>query len=358
MGWVLRLVKSWTDGPEAWIVDVQDVRPPGGLGEIAKPGLTLAEAKQMRIRPLAAIIITIAILGVTAFLPRHAGAQSSPAPTLQTEIAQVEASVDAHERAAVAQASGVYPGGPEAAVVVGKLLFFDKNLSVNGNTACGFCHNPETGFQGGSELINRTIVDQPGSVRTRFSLRKPPSAAYAAFSPPLQFPTKPGEAKCNDCFIGGNFWDLRATGLRLGNPAASQAEGSPSIQLKWQTESLLVSFGVSRSDRIARSSRMFLGHALSTSTGLRMPTRFAPAPNDNPLTRIGSEFPGPNDTPWIVPLSTADRVRAQETFDLMARAIAAFEASPEVSPFSSKLDPTSTLARPRYQKTHRILRIS
>jgi hypothetical protein len=54
--------------------------------------------------------------------------------------------------------------------------------------------------------------------------------------------------------------------------------------------------------------------------------------------RIGWEVPGPNDTPWIVPLGTADRVRAQETYDLMARAIAAFEASPEVSPFSSKFD--------------------
>jgi cytochrome c peroxidase len=96
---------------------------------------------------------------------------------LQTEIAQVEASVDAHEREALTQASQVYPGAPEADVVPGKLLFFDKNLSVNRNTACGFCHTPETRFQGGIELINRTFVNQPGSVRTRFSLRKPPSAA-------------------------------------------------------------------------------------------------------------------------------------------------------------------------------------
>jgi cytochrome c peroxidase len=142
-------------------------------------------------------------------------------------IAQVEARVDAFESEALTQASQVYPDAPEAVVVLGKLLFFDKNLSVNRNTACGFCHVPETGFQGGIELINRTSVNQPGSVRTRFSLRKPPSAAYAAFSPPLQYPMKPGEAKCSDCFIGGNFWDLRATGLRLGNSSASQAQGSP-----------------------------------------------------------------------------------------------------------------------------------
>jgi cytochrome c peroxidase len=81
-----------------------------------------------------------------------------------------------------------------------------------------------------------------------------------------------------------------------------------------------------------------VGHAPSTSADLRMSKALCSLPNDNPLTRIGSEVPGPNDTPWIVPLATADRVRVQDTFDLMGRAIAAFEASPEVSPFSSKFD--------------------
>lgn len=61
-------------------------------------------------------------------------------------------------------------------------------------------------------------------------------------------------------------------------------------------------------------------------------------PNSNPATRIGSEVPGPNETPWVVRLGTKDRVRVQYTFDLFAQAIATFEASPEVSPFSSKFD--------------------
>jgi cytochrome c peroxidase len=136
-------------------------------------------------QPFTVVVITLALFGETAFFAHHAGAQNNPAPTLQTEIAQVEARVDALEGEALTQAGQMYPGAPEAVVVLGKVLFFDKNLSVNRNTACGFCHIPETGFQGGIELINRTSVNQPGSVRTRFSLRKPPSAAYAAFSPPL-----------------------------------------------------------------------------------------------------------------------------------------------------------------------------
>ena len=61
-------------------------------------------------------------------------------------------------------------------------------------------------------------------------------------------------------------------------------------------------------------------------------------PNDNPGSAIGSEVPGPNTTPLVVKLSPADRARAQSTFDQMAEAIAAYEASPEVSPFSSKFD--------------------
>jgi cytochrome c peroxidase len=292
----------------------------------------------MRARLFAVIIIMLAVFGATAFLARHIGAQTSPTQTLPTEIAQVEASVDAHERAALTQASQIYPGSPGALVVLGKLLFFDKNLSVNRNTACGFCHLPETGFQGGIEVINRTTVNQPGSVRTRFSLRKPPSAAYAAFSPPLQYPTKPGEAKCHNCFIGGNFWDLRATGLRLGNSSASQAQGSPLNPTEMANrEPACVVRRISQRPYRTLFEEVFGPRAFDIHWPANVDA-LCSLPNDNPDTRIGSEVPGPNETPWIVPLATADRVRVQETFDLMARAIAAFEASPEVSPFSSKFD--------------------
>jgi cytochrome c peroxidase len=287
--------------------------------------------------PFTVLLVLFAALVASPLLTVHAATQDH-GQALQAQIAQVQGSVDAHERAALADASHVSSADPRAIVVLGKLLFFDKNLSVKRNTACAFCHNPETGFQGGSDLINRTIVNQPGSVRTRFSARKPPSAAYAAFSPPLIYPTKPGEAKCAHCFIGGNFWDLRATGLRLGNPAASQAEGSPinPTEMANREPACVVR-------RIAeRPYRALFEQVLGPRAfAIRWPANvdaLCSMPNDNPATRIGSEVPGPNDTPWIVPLATADRVRAQETYDLMARAIAAYEASPEVSPFDSKFD--------------------
>src|ERR1700756_3902401 len=128
----------------------------------------------MRARIFAVAVIALATFGGMVLCARHIAAQKHVEQTLPAEIAHVEARVDAYEAAALSQAGHVYPGSPEAVIVLGKSLFFDKHLSVNGNTACGFCHLPETGFQGGIEIINRTTVDQPGSVRTRFSLRKPP----------------------------------------------------------------------------------------------------------------------------------------------------------------------------------------
>jgi cytochrome c peroxidase len=53
---------------------------------------------------------------------------------------------------------------------------------------------------------------------------------------------------------------------------------------------------------------------------------------------IGSEVPGPNTSPLVVNLTPKDRARVQSTFDRMAEAIAAYEASPEVSAFASKFD--------------------
>ena len=48
--------------------------------------------------------------------------------------------------------------------------------------------------------------------------------------------------------------------------------------------------------------------------------------------------PDTNAVPLAVALSPQDRARVQSTFDQMGKSIAAFEASPEVSAFSSKYD--------------------
>lgn len=102
---------------------------------------------------------------------------------------------------------------------LGKNLFFDTNLSTPKGQSCATCHAPETGFTGPRSEINAAGSVFPGAISTRFGNRKPPSAAYATQSPLFHFDTAEG------LFLGGNFWDGRATGEILGNPAADQALG-------------------------------------------------------------------------------------------------------------------------------------
>lgn len=107
---------------------------------------------------------------------------------------------------------------PNAAMIeLGEFLFFDTDLSLNGNQSCASCHDPEWGFTGPDSDLNAHGAVYEGSVPGSFGNRKPPSSAYATLSPILHYD--------GDLFIGGNFWDGRATGEKLGNPAADQAQG-------------------------------------------------------------------------------------------------------------------------------------
>ena len=101
---------------------------------------------------------------------------------------------------------------------LGKNLFFDK-ISSPDWMSCASCHGPDVGWTGPSPGINAHGTVYRGAIPTRFGNRKPPSAAYATLSPIFHFDAGEG------LFIGGNFWDGRATGEVLGNPAADQALG-------------------------------------------------------------------------------------------------------------------------------------
>jgi cytochrome c peroxidase len=101
---------------------------------------------------------------------------------------------------------------------LGKFIFEDENLSINGNQSCASCHAREVGWTGPISSINARGAVYEGSIPGAFGDRKPPSAAYATQSPVLSVDRK-------GLFVGGNFWDGRATGERLGSPAAEQAQG-------------------------------------------------------------------------------------------------------------------------------------
>src|SRR6202047_853249 len=160
-----------------------------------------------------------ATLGADTSGAEEASAMLSPR-TLQ-EIAQVEAEIDRIEAQMIERLAVPPDNQVQQIELLGKLMLYDKQLSVYRNEACAFCHMPETGFTGPVSELNRTTGSYPGSVRTRFSNRKPQTHAYAPLSPVLHY--NPGQGD----LVGGNFWDMRATGRRLGTPAAEQAQGPP-----------------------------------------------------------------------------------------------------------------------------------
>ena len=100
---------------------------------------------------------------------------------------------------------------------LGKLLFFDKNLSKNANQSCASCHDPAVGFTGPDSAVNAHGAVYPGSDPALFGNRKPPAAASAGDSALLRYES--------GAWIGGMFWDGRATGEVLGDPLAEQAKG-------------------------------------------------------------------------------------------------------------------------------------
>jgi cytochrome c peroxidase len=103
--------------------------------------------------------------------------------------------------------------------MLGKRLFFDRQLSINGNQSCAACHAADVGTTGPISAVNATGGVYEGSVPGRFGDRKPPASAYAGDSPVLHFDAAEG------VWIGGMFWDGRATGWTLGDPLAEQALG-------------------------------------------------------------------------------------------------------------------------------------
>ncbi|OCL81589.1 cytochrome-c peroxidase [Arcobacter porcinus] len=102
---------------------------------------------------------------------------------------------------------------------IGKVLFFDPNLSANRTQSCATCHNPQVGF----------IDDRDNGVSKMASLgddlkslgdRQAPTASYAKFSPEFHFDSKKG------FYVGGQFWDGRASTLeeQAGGPPLNPIE--------------------------------------------------------------------------------------------------------------------------------------
>ncbi len=174
---------------------------------------------------------------------------------------------------------------------LGKNIYFDK-ISSPAKMACADCHGPKVGFTGPISGTNLHGAAYRGAVAQRFGNRKPPSAAYATFSPIFHYDDTEG------LFIGGNFWDGRATGEALGNPAAEQAQGP------------------------------FLN-----------PLEHNNASKQDVLQQIAdSKYAWMWEAFWGEPVSIASYEDIETNYDRLGLTIAAYEASSEVNQFSSKYD--------------------
>jgi cytochrome c peroxidase len=242
-------------------------------------------------------------------------------PETLAEIARVEAEIDRIEADTLKRLTSAPDNQVQQIELLGKLLLFDKQLSVNRNEACAFCHMPETGFTGPISEINRTTGSYPGSVRTRSSDRKPQTHTYAPLAPVLHYNEGQGD------LVGGNFWDMRATGRRLGNPAAEQAEGPPTNPTEMGLSDIAC-FVYRASQRPYRD--LFEAVWGAQAFAIQWPGKVEEVCNT----------PGPPHAgdPTPVHLSAVDRGRAAATFDQLAQSIAGYEASHEVTAFSSKYD--------------------
>ena len=172
---------------------------------------------------------------------------------------------------------------------LGEKIYEDKNLSINRNQSCLSCHDGKAGFvdpENRKDPYNSVV--SIGSDGISSGTRNCPSAAYAGFSPVFHWDDDVGG------YVGGMFWDGRATGSTLGDPLAEQAQGP------------------------------FLN-----------PGEMA-LPNASAVVRIISKSRYAYLFKWVFPRTNFNNI--PETFDNVARAIAAFERSDKVTRFRSKFD--------------------
>jgi cytochrome c peroxidase len=203
---------------------------------------------------------------------------------------------------------------------LGKSIFFDEKLSLKQNQSCAACHSPNTGFTGPSSSLNARGAVYEGSVAGRFGNRKPPSSAYATQSPLLRATNEGSELSPEWLIAGGSFWDGRATGYKLGSPAADQALG-PFLNPLEQAlpDEACVVYRVCTAAYPVRFTQVWGASVCAISW---------PDDIETSCATEGAK----------VSLRFGDRLRVKLAYGMVGFSIADYEASAEVNPFTSKYD--------------------
>jgi cytochrome c peroxidase len=69
--------------------------------------------------------------------------------------------------------------GYDAVRILGKLMNYDLNMSVERDVACASCHMPYAAFSGPMPSVNLTTIAYPGSFDFRFGKRTPQRYTYS-----------------------------------------------------------------------------------------------------------------------------------------------------------------------------------
>lgn len=161
---------------------------------------------------------------------------------------------------------------------LGRLLFFDSNLSTPRGQSCASCHQQTAGFAD----PDKEIPVSRGINADRFGSRNAPTVSYAAFSPEFHFDEDVG------IFFGGLFLDGRASTL----------EDQAKLPFLNQVE-------MANADKAS-------------------------------VVQVVSQAGYAGDFKAVFGEDSFNDV--EQAFDDIAEAIASFERTEEISPFSSKFD--------------------
>jgi cytochrome c peroxidase len=261
-------------------------------------------------------------------------------PNLNSEIARVLREIDVIEGRAIERWHSLPPPtrletrpgpnppvlkdtGTESIETLGELMLFDKNMSPGRNQACTSCHMPYAGWSGPIPSVNLTIIAYPGTVHFRAGKRTAQRHTYAPFFPVLQYNQEQG------LFFGGNFWDSRATGYRLRNPDAEQAQGPPvDTQEMGFPDTACVAF------RLSQAVYKPLFELIWGKNSLDI--KFPPNTEEICETPGGAAVFGGNPEP--IKLRPEERTEADTVYDHWGSSIDAYEQSVLVSTFTSKFD--------------------
>lgn len=181
-------------------------------------------------------------------------------------------------------AAGTAAGG--SIVALGKKIFFDEDLSSNNNQSCGSCHDPVAGFADPDATVAAPV--SAGSPPATFGNRNAPTAAYASSIPIFVKVLSTTVDGTDSNFQGGQFLDGRR------NTLAEQARDPFLNPVEMNNVDAADVVGKVQNASYADDFREVFG---------------------------ASAF---NDT--------------DQAYDNIAVAIAAFETSREMNPFTSKFD--------------------